>query len=390
MKQHQTKAPKPRHIAFVVNNYPPKTGGVELHVSSLANTLAQEGLRVTVIALDNAGGETLEGGVRVIRLSCTRLIGNVLAFPFPGAGKRLRRRLRALEVDAVSVHTRFFPMTYLGVRAAKNLGIPAILTEHGSDHVRGVNWAVGAASKVVDFTMGRYVLKSSARVLAISEAAESFVWKLAHVRAEVFRNAIEVSTFSQFSPPMVDRPKVVFLGRLVPGKGWELALEVAKELYLEGLDFDLHFIGDGPDHGTLVKACEEASLGDRVKIHGRLNLEEIAVYLHGSILLNPTVLAEGFQTTLLEAIASRAAVVSTPVAAAQYLQKLGAPIAIVGFADLGGWVQKTRDYLRGETPPMGAETLQEFDWSVRGREYQAILDQCLTPGNKGSLQSSEH
>jgi glycosyltransferase involved in cell wall biosynthesis len=389
VKPRQTEASKARHIAFVVNNYLPKTGGVELHVASLAHTLVKEGLRVTVITLDNTGGETVEGGVRVIRLPCTPLIGHVLAFPFPGAGKRLRQRLRDLEVDAVSVHTRFFPMTYLGARAAKKLGVPAILTEHGSDHVRGVKWAVGAASKLVDFTMGRYVLKNSARVLAISEAAESFVWKLAHVRSQVFRNAIDVGMFSQFSPPTIDRPKLVFLGRLVPGKGWELALEVAKELYLEGLDFDLHFIGDGPDHGTLAQACKEARLGESVKIHGRLNLDEIAVLLHGSVLLNPTVLAEGFQTTLLEAIASRAAVVSTPVAAAQYLQKLGAPIEIVEFGDLSGWVQKTRDYLLGETPRVGAELLQQFDWSVRGREYNSILDECLPAGRRESVRNSQ-
>lgn len=377
MKPSPAEAPRAPHVAFVVNNYPPKTGGVELHVSSLARTLAEEGLQVTVFALDNAGGESIEGGVRVVRFSCTALIGNVLAFPMPGTGKRIRQLLCSLRVDAVSLHTRFFPMTYLGARAARKLGIPAILTEHGSDHVRGVSRAIGAASRLVDFTLGRYVLRNSTHVLAISEAAQSFVWKLACVRADVFRNAIDVGTFSKSFPSRVVRPKIVFLGRLVPGKGWELALQVAKELHGEGIDFDLHFIGDGPDHGALLRACEESGLGRSVTVHGRLGLDEIPVHLHGSVLLNPTILAEGFQTTLLEAIASRSAIVSTPVAAAHYLKSLGAPIEIVEAGDLSGWVQKTRKYLLGEKPRMGAEALQQFDWSVRGREYKAILDQYV-------------
>lgn len=376
MRPGQAKASTPRHLAFIVNNYPPKAGGVELHVSSLAHALAKEGLNITVFALDNKCGEAVENGVRVVRLPCTPLIANVLAFPFPGTAKRIRQRLSDLKVEVVSVHTRFFPMTYLGVRIARKLNIPAILTEHGSDHVRGVSRLIGIASRVVDFTIGRYVLRNSTRVLAISEAAQSFVWRLGCVHAEVFRNAINVSTFSRISSSTAaHRPKLVFLGRLVPGKGWEHALEVAKALSSEDLDFDLHFIGDGPDYDALVRACHSSGISGRVTVHGRLSIDDIAILLQGSILLNPSVLAEGFQTTLLEAIASGAAIVSTPVAAAQYLRELGAPIELVEAEDISCWVRKTRAYLLGTPPQMQQETLDQFDWSVRGREYEEIVEQ---------------
>ncbi|MET3162623.1 UNVERIFIED_ORG: glycosyltransferase involved in cell wall biosynthesis [Arthrobacter sp. UYEF10] len=374
MTKHSEPEAIDMHIAFVVNNYPPKAGGVEFHVAALAGALVNAGVKVTVFALENSGKEATESGVHVVRLHCTRMIGNVLAFPLPGTRRIIQQRIKDLNVDAISVHTRFFPMTYIGVRIARALQIPAILTEHGSDHVRGVSPIIGAASKLVDFTVGRYVLRNSARVLAISESAQSFVWRLASVRSEVFRNAIDVNRFVEKDSVPNAVAKIVFLGRLVPGKGWQRVLEVAETLSQEGLAFEVHFIGDGPDRPALDRASNASLLAERITVHGRLTIEEIAIHLQNAILLNPTDLAEGFQTTLLEAIACQASIVSTPVAAAEYLRDLGAQIDIVASEDSAGWIERTRELLQNISYQARPELLSEFDWSVRGQEYVEILN----------------
>lgn len=374
MIKHAEPESSGMHIAFVVNNYPPKAGGVEFHVAALARTLVNAGVKVTVFALENSGKEATESGVHVVRLHCTRMIGNVLAFPLPGTRRIIQQRIRDLNVDAISVHTRFFPMTYIGVRIARTLRIPAILTEHGSDHVRGVSPVIAAASKLVDLTVGRYVLRNSTRVLAISESAQLFVWRLASVRSEVFRNAIDVNRFVEKNSVPNDVAKIVFLGRLVPGKGWQRVLEVAETLSQEGLAFEVHFIGDGPDRPALEKASNASKVVERITVHGRLPIEEIATHLQNAILLNPTDLAEGFQTTLLEAIACQASIVSTPVAAAEYLRGLGAQIDIVASGDSAGWIERTREFLQNKTYQPRPELLNEFDWSVRGREFVQILN----------------
>ena len=54
-----------RHIAFVVNNYPPRVGGVEKHVGALAARLVGLGHRVTVFTLSDEPGVSVEDGVRV-------------------------------------------------------------------------------------------------------------------------------------------------------------------------------------------------------------------------------------------------------------------------------------------------------------------------------------
>ena len=55
----------------------------------------------------------------------------------------------------VSTHTRFFPMSFVGARAAQKAGIPYIHTEHGSNFVNNSNPIIAIGSRVVDLSLGR-------------------------------------------------------------------------------------------------------------------------------------------------------------------------------------------------------------------------------------------
>ncbi|MDO5496001.1 MAG: glycosyltransferase family 4 protein, partial [bacterium] len=155
-------------IAFVVNNYPPRSGGVEFHVAALARHLTGRGHEVTVVTLAERPSVTTEDGIHVIRLRERLRIGDVLGFPPPGTARRLRQMFRARGIELVSVHTRFFPLTWLGVDAARATGIPVILTEHGSDHVSSDSRLISSAARGVDQTLGRRALKRADQVLAVS------------------------------------------------------------------------------------------------------------------------------------------------------------------------------------------------------------------------------
>src|SRR5690606_19242323 len=108
------------------------------------------------------------------------------SFPLPGLTRRLARALAADGVGVVSTHTRFFPMSFVGIRLARRLGVPAMHTEHGSDFVRGVAGPIALASRLVDRTAGRYVLRRADVVLAVSEEVRRFVRRLAGVDSRVF------------------------------------------------------------------------------------------------------------------------------------------------------------------------------------------------------------
>ncbi len=76
----------------------------------------------------------------------------------------------------------------------------------------------------------------------------------------------------------------------------------------------------------------------------------IAELLRGSVFLNPLRL-QGFQTTLLEAVAAGAAVVSTPVGAARYLLEAGADVRLAEASDSGAWTDNVRAALDSPAAP---------------------------------------
>ncbi|MFZ2517033.1 MAG: glycosyltransferase, partial [Candidatus Lutibacillus vidarii] len=142
------------HVAFVVTNYPPRSGGVEVHVQSVAHGLIALGMSATVVCLGDDPGVRDDDGVTVHTLRRRLDVSGVLAAPHPGDWRRVTREVLP-EASWLSVHTRFFPMTWFGVGAGRRLGLPVLLTEHGSGFVHTGSAAVDAAARLVDHTAGR-------------------------------------------------------------------------------------------------------------------------------------------------------------------------------------------------------------------------------------------
>lgn len=361
------------HVLFSINNFPPSVGGVEMHVSRLADELVALGHQVTVVTVAPEAGNTVERGMRVIRIRGFLRIGDVLSFPAPGTARRLRRYLREHDVSIVSTHTRFFPMSVIGVGAARRSSLPVVHTEHGSDHVRGVSRPVAIASRMVDHSLGRWVLSRATAVLAVSEAVADFVRRLAGVEARVFYNAIDIAPWlaaRPTHPPASTR--LTFLGRLVPGKGWEDFLDVVAAVVATGATPVANIIGDGPDRERVEAIVRERGLEAYVTVRGRLEGAELIAAVAGSTLINPTVLAEGFQTSLIEVLAAGGRVVTYPVPGAEVLRSQGAPIAIA-HARTPEALVAALEQVAGDVEPLGPAALAEWDWKTRAREFVDVL-----------------
>lgn len=364
-----------QHVLFAINNFPPSIGGVEMHVSHLADELVALGHRVTVVTVSNRPGSSIEHGVRVVRVRGLLRIGDVLSFPVPGTGRRLRRHVAEHKVTVISTHTRFFPMSVIGARASRRCAVPFVHTEHGSDYVRGVSLPIAWASRLVDYTLGRRVLRRANAVLAVSEAVAAFVKRLSGVEARVFHNAIDTAPWIEARPAApAGSTRLSFLGRLVPGKGWEDFLDVVAASVAGGESPRADLIGDGPDRERVEAAVVERGLQPYVTVRGRLEGAELIRTIAGSTLVNPTVLAEGFQTSLLEVLAAGGRVVTYPVPGAEVLRRQGAPIEITGERTPASLVEALRRLAADDAPMFSEEALAEWDWASRAREYVDVLD----------------
>ena len=358
-------------IAIITNTYPPRVGGLEQHLQQLATGLAKLGNDVTVITIDEQPGTRLENGVRILIGKAHLPISGVISFPTLGTTRRLASFLSEGAFDAVSVHTRFFPMTFVGLRAAHMACIPVVHTEHGSGYVASSSTIIALASRVVDNTLGRYVLRHAERVLGVSQEAASFARRLGAKEPKVFYNAIG----PRLSPAEVpDRPeRLVFVGRLVDGKGWDTFLRAVARLRDHGRDIEGIILGDGSDFDAARSLAEELRVDDVVQLRGRVSPEHVRSEISGATLVNPTVLSEGFQTTLLEALAEDGRVVTFDVPGAKLLRTQGMPVLIAPQKSTDSLVETLELLLDDPPPAASAGALSPWTWEERLREFSGVL-----------------
>lgn len=360
------------NIAFVINNYPPKVGGLEQHVSALAAELKDLGHQVTVLTLGAKSHFAVEEGIRVYRLKEYLTVDGILGFPSPLGILKIARLLKSEKIDIISVHTRFFSMSWIGAALGKILGIPVLHTEHGSGFVASEKALIRTASRLVDRTLGVLTLRAASRVIGVSEPSCDFIKRLAGVEAEVFYN---VSPLPALAPEDVtfDRKKLVFLARLVEVKGWRTFLEAVELLAADDPGIRALVLGAGPDLEKARAYASELGIADRVDFKGFVDHSTVARELAGATLVNPTVAAEGFQTTIIDAYVSQAAIVTYDVSSARVLQESGVRVRIVtdrGAEELAAAIEVE---LMGQSEPYPVSDLEQWGWASQAKIYEEII-----------------
>ncbi len=369
-------------LALVVGSYPPRVGGLEQHLGNLAQGLAELGVEVTVFTVGDEPGARLDGKVKVLTARRYFPVADIISFPPLGATRRLVKALKEGGFDAVSTHTRFFPTSFVGSRAAKKAGIPVVHTEHGSGFVASKSPLIFAGSRMVDQTMGRYVLRSADQVLGVSDEARGFATTLGAKNARTFYNAIPA-----YLPPaeVAQRPEhMVFVGRMVPGKGWDTFLHAIAKLRAEGYEVDGELLGDGESLSDAHSLARELGLEGTVEVRGRVDVPQVREALAGATLVNPTVLSEGFQTTLLEAIAEKGRVVTFPVPGAQLLREQGGPVIVTADQSLESLIESLHSFLMAPPPLALDGFIDQWTWPYRSEQYLEVLDEVI---NKARSES---
>lgn len=358
------------HVGFVVANYPPHVGGVQHHVASLAAELLARGHQVTVFNAEPPGRRT-HRAVPVVGLGRHAAVGDIAAFPSPRKAVQLPRMLAAEGVDVVSVHTRFFPATWLGLLAAHRRALPVVLTEHGSGHAQVASPLIRSAVWTIDKTVATWAWRSADLVLAVSQKAADFVWAGSGRHAEVCANGIDVDWWSQGAGQGSDR-RLLFVGRVVPEKGWRSFLAVASAM---PHDVTFEVLGDGPDLASLRAEAVYAGVSGRISVLGHLPSEQVRQHLRGAVLVNPSVAAEGLQTTLLEAAAAGARVVTYDVGGAAELAASAARVWVVPAGDLDGLTEATHESLGSSWRP--PPRLHDFSWDRVGSRYEEAFERAI-------------
>lgn len=249
-------------VAMVSANAWPAMGGVETHIHEVSKRLAASGVDVTVLTTDRSGRlPEFEhvGGYRVQRWR---------AYPSsrdyywsPG----LARHLRSTDFDVIhvqGVHTLVPP---LALRAARQAGIPSILSFHTGGH----SSALRGSARRLQWRLLAPLLRSTAALVAVSEyERNTFTAVLGEYDGGIrlIRNGCTPISIDADAETAPGDPLLVSVGRLERYKGHHRILEALPAVIAQAPDAHLVIAGSGPYETALKAMADRLGVADRVAI----------------------------------------------------------------------------------------------------------------------------
>lgn len=293
------------------------------------------------------------------------------------------RRMERIGVDHVHAHFANHPAVAALV-IHRLTGIPYSFTAHGSDlqkDQRMLDRKITASAFAV--TVSEYNRKLMVDACDGRPAAREKVHVL-HCGVDLGELEPPDSTDSP-SPP--HRPvEIVCVASMREVKGHRILIEACRMLDAGGVPFVCHLVGGGPLLKEMEEKVREASLEDRVRLHGpRPRREVLGFYRRGDIYVQPSVPTssgqrEGIPVSLMEAMASELPVVASRIGGIPELVEDGRSGCLVPPADPAALAEAlTRlagdEELRRRMGARGRERVEEdFDLHANA---QALVERVL-------------
>jgi len=326
------------HLLFVTNLYPPHVlGGYEILCAGVVEAMRRRGHRCTVLTSTHG----LTGDFAAPDDGVLRALELYAPFDRPAGLERAALRrvgLRNYERTATLIDERHpeavfvwsqLRLTLGSAWAANDRGIPLLFT-FNDPHVAGYRSAEPSwrPRSLVRFVAERLVYPritlaglplDSTTCISQSLKDELLAAGVDVPSSEVIYQGIPLELFPMKEDPgrRHEPTTVLYAGQLHPYKGVHVALGAFARVAARG-DRNLRFdvVGAGPaEYETrLRRQADQAGLGDRVRFAGKVPRDELAARYRGAdVFVFPSIWAEPFGLTHLEAMASGLPVVSTTV-----------------------------------------------------------------------------
>jgi glycosyltransferase involved in cell wall biosynthesis len=303
-------------------------GGQNVHVASLAAGLARLGHQATVYtrrdAPDTPARTVMEGGVVVEQVPAgpPRPVPKDELLPYmPEFAQRLRRLWGQRRPHVV--HAHFWMSGLASVDAAEPLGIPVVQTYHALGTVKRRYQGDADTSPPSRIDIEREVGQRCGRVLATcsDEVFELVRLGVDRYRIGVIPCGVDLERFAPDSRAVArgkaDRPRLLAIGRLVPRKGFDTAIEAlpgvpGAQLIIAGGPPERDLPHD-PEAQRLLAIARERGVADRVRLIGSVPRRDMPELIRSADLVVCTPWYEPFGIVPLEAMACGVPVVAAAV-----------------------------------------------------------------------------
>lgn len=295
-------------VLIVAHHALPHIGGPEILVDREIRALVDAGHEVALITSDATGhGEEPQypSTVRVHRVPAWHFLERRCHLPYPIFHPRLLPLLwrEVGRCDVLHAHGFLFMNSVLALIVAWLRGRERVLTDHGGIQKYGSRLATCIARIAVE-TVGRLSARLATRLVSFNTRVTDLLERLAGTSAKTLflPNPVERRLFGRPSPRErqqartrlgwpANRPKVLFVGRLVPDKVVLLLLQAVDPAY------DIAFCGPG----------DRAILGPLPRpgveyLAPRPQADVLPLYQAADLLVLPSY-REGFPLVVQEALA---------------------------------------------------------------------------------------
>jgi D-inositol-3-phosphate glycosyltransferase len=384
-------------ILFVSHYTLPHVGGVEVVVDQLSREFRQRGHHVDWLAAGvddtdapNADEWDSGTGAELHPVPAWNIVERRTGLPYPFFGRRFVATARRLiaEADVVHAHGFLFQSSAIALgiaarRARRGEGPVRVLTEHGAQGSYE-SVALRAVESIVIQSVGRTSLRSAQAIVALNPRITDFVHELVpRKRVVTILNGVDTS---RYRPPdraereslreelgWDEKPRALFVGRLVPRKGADLAATA-----VGALTDRAHLVLAGP--GTLPE------LPANVEALGSVSPDRIAqLYRAADCFLLPST-AEGFPLTAQEAMASGLPVIMADDPAYEpYLD--GAPRGVMTVQRTANAVRAAlveidcgRSICEPERSEISEFARSRFSWGKSADEHLALYEELGADG----------
>jgi glycosyltransferase involved in cell wall biosynthesis len=302
------------------------------------------------------------------------------------------RFIKKFNIEVLHVHTIHYFSSLSAAIVSKIKQFPYILSVLGMTQTFDRKF-VDIIFKLYESTVSRFVVAQAKFVIPLAKQLMLRALRLGASpdKIRVFPNGIDPVLFA----PNTDGSKIRarfgideddevigFVGRLVPLKGVKYLLEAIKLIHKKISNVKVLIVGDGPQRKELELLARK-NANHNVIFTGFLPKEEMPnVYSALDIFILPT-LTEGLSNTILEAMACRKPVITTPVGGNSELVENGKSGYLVRPRSINELAEKTFDLLNssGKRIQMGKigrdKILKKYTWEKVVPLYEKVYEQIL-------------
>lgn len=303
-------------VCFISRRFFPAISGMSVYALNLLRELVAAGHDVTMISQyrGDAFGKRVYGGGPPPDVPGVHVIG--LEQLGEQDGGDFERDVETIRATVVAEHAKSpfdvlhaqygYPCGFAAMLASRDAGVPNLVSIQGGDG----HW-VGSCCETHRLAMVRVLDHAGAVLIGCDSFRNEVVERLGTdpARFTIVPGAVETARFTP-GTPSDDPPTMLYHGRVDARKGVLDLIEAARRLHADGERFKLLISGIGPTFDETEAAILHLGLAGCVEMTGYVDYADVpAIYRRASIFASPTY-AEGFSNTILEAMASRMAVVS--------------------------------------------------------------------------------